>query len=174
MCHIEEGVGSSHHNRGSDGEAAGVLLCECTHLTEFAVMLFHTSSANNATDDSTHQIAITDLYDTPQPILLQLYACLALMFVALGNSVYSGVILIINDNDFLRNNATAMQNIKIFNVLLMTATIAQTSYTLGQVIFGNRIDVILIIGRLKLLFVVAPVLICLRYDVDYDAIDALV
>ena len=147
-----------------------LILCECTHLTEFAVLLYRTSSASLSRSGATKESRAANLYNTSQQqymeLQLHLYACLALMIVALGNSIYS-VKTVFKAQGLLREQSMVVQNITIFSTLLMSAVVVYTLHTLAQIFYGYELHAILIIdghywSQLGLL--VSPILISLRFS----------
>ena len=122
--------------RHKSDDKPSLLLCECTHLTEFAVLMHGTSSSD--VNNTTHSSSV-ELDDDISPPLLQLhlYACLVLMLFAFANSIYSSIVISTSSKAAIRrSNAQAMLNITIFNTLLMSVICVHILHILGQILFG--------------------------------------
>ena len=114
-----------------------LLLCECNHLTEFAVTLYHTSAAIDGNTDA------VDVFSTPQHVQWQLYVCLLLMTLALFNSLYSSIRLRKTMEVLQLKAIESVGNISIFNALLMMATATHFAHTLLQIFLGPHLEILL-------------------------------
>ena len=117
-----------------------LLLCECNHLTEFTVMMYHTAW-NGTTigmdgDGALDASALANRYKNPMNIRVQMYVCLALMMLVLGNSTDGIIIIKKAKTSQLKNMNGAMLNITIFNTLLMISIVfhTSTSNTMKQIL----------------------------------------
>ena len=141
--------------------------CWCSHMTEFSVLMYELGEADENRDDETATDAQYRLqYNAvrSRDIGLQLYVCLALMFFALGNSIYSSITITKANISVRFKNARAMLNTTVFNALLMLAVVVHTLYSLDQVLFGHELTAILSHHWPRLWIAVPPILISLRFS----------
>ena len=132
----------SHHAMSGTNTLQPLLLCECTHLTEFAVMLYSTSNEINGTHDGSENASVHHVYNASQHIQLQLYVCLALMIFDLVNSVYICNNLL-NFEGFLQRNAASIRNIMLLNSLLMLASALNSFHTFGEIVTEQKTEALL-------------------------------
>ena len=140
-----------HEEDIDDSNEVVVVLCECNHLTDFALMLYPTNNTSSSISD-TSSSAKTGQYSSE----LEWSTGLALV-IPLILGTFSTTSLIKASGLY---SPTALRNVVILNSLLMAIVVSQTSLTLGQIIFGHRHPELLQwSARL-----IAPILIFLRFS----------
>ena len=145
-----EGTAGATAERTLDDNNEGVaLMCECTHTTEFAVMMYTDFEAES------HHPSIAGIdTDFPYFEMLRLHFGLHVMIMlsSLVTAFSSARVLVKADN------AKNLGTVITMNCLVMASSVIHSQYSFMQLIFGSRHSIIR-----DWTWIVAPVLVALRF-----------
>ena len=140
-----------HHLDDTDGGDNGSVMCECNHLTEFALMLYDTIYSSEGSHGSQRGFSSHSF-----EIEIQLYLSLALMTLALCNSLYNRYVIY---QTSAVAKEKALHHLVVLNNMLMLAVSCHSIDSLADIVSGHQTTAF----RQWITRIIAPMLISLRF-----------